>query len=322
MRKLLSFFVVFFVLNNAYGLSPKLVATAKVDGAVSEIRYRDGKIFVATERGKVEILDFKTLKKVKILKFPEFEDFMGNLQLPKVFSVDISPDNSKIVAVVQTERGGRDVYLYTDGNLKKILGRKSHLQIGRVRFITNSKVLFGLGGDEIVLFDIEHRKILYRNPVGMSFFSDMEINEDRTKVAVVDESGDTRIAEIKTGKVIKVIEELNKDKAFDVDFRNNRVMSGGRDKKAVYYNLKTDQYRIFRADDFMVFSVALSPSGNRGAYLYNDKFDIKIVNTEEGEIIATLSGHKATPSNIRFVDENQLIVGCDDGKLYIWRIEP
>ncbi|SNZ10336.1 hypothetical protein SAMN06265182_1828 [Persephonella hydrogeniphila] len=322
MKKLLSFFVLIFVLGNAYGFSSKLIATTKVDGAVSEIRYKDGKIFVATERGKVEIIDFKTLKKIKVLKFPKFEDFMGNPQLPKVFSVDISPDNTKIIAVVQTERGGRDVYLYTENNLKKILTRKSHLQIGRVRFITDNTVLFGLGGDEIVLFDLKDRKIIYRNPVGMSFFSDMEINESRTKVAVVDESGDTRIADIKTGKVIKVIEELNKDKAFDVDFRNDRIMSGGRDKKAVYYNLKTDQYQIFHADDFMVFSVALSPSGNRGAYLYNDRFDVKIVNTEEGEVITTLSGHKATPSNIRFVDENQLIIGCDDGKLYIWRIEP
>ncbi|HHG73700.1 MAG TPA: hypothetical protein ENK22_01480 [Persephonella sp.] len=156
----------------------------------------------------------------------------------------------------------------------------------------------------------------------MSFFSDMEINDEKTMVAVVDESGDTKIASIKNGKVIKVIEELNKDKAFDVDFRNNRVITGGRDKKAVYYNLKTDHYTTFSADDFMVFSVALSPSGNRGAYLYNDKFDVRIVDTEEGTILTTLSGHKATPSNIRFVDENQLIIGCDDGKLYIWRIEP
>jgi len=322
MKKLHKVFL-FFILTVQYsfGISPQLVNTGKVDGAVSEIRYKDGKIYIATERGKVEILEFRTLKKIRVISYPKFEDFTGELQLPKVFSVDISPDGSKIVAVIQATRGGREVYLFENGKLQKIIDRRKHLQIAKLRFISNNLILFGLSGDEIVLYDLKKNKIIYRKPVGMSFFSDMEINEKKTMVAVVDESGDTKIADIKTGDVIKVIQELNKDKVFDVDFRNNRVITGGRDKKAVYYNLKTKHYTTFPADDFMVFSVALSPSGSRGAYLYNDKFDVRVVGTEEGKILTTLSGHKATPSNIRFVDENQLIIGCDDGKLYIWRIE-
>ncbi len=322
MKKLLSLSALFFVfVIRAYSVTPELVNTFKVDGAVSELRYFDGKIFVATERGKVKVIELKTGKTLLEIKYPEFEDFTGELQLPKVFSVDVSPDRKKIVAVVQASRGGREVYIYSGKKLKKIVDRKKHLQITRVRFIDNNHLLFGLGGDELVLFQIDEKKILYRNPVGMSFFSDMEINENRTKVAVVDESGDTRIADIKTGKVIKVIEELNKDKAFDVDFKNDRIITGGRDKKAVFYNLKTDQYRIMNADDFMVFSVALSPSGKRGAYLYNDKFDVRIFDTETGDVISVLKGHRATPSNILFIDENQLIIGCDDGKLYIWRLK-
>ena len=316
--------VLFFILTIEYsfGVTPYLINTGKVDGAVSDIRYKDGKIYIATERGKVEILDFKTLKKLEVISYPKFEDFTGELQLPKVFSVDVSPDGKKIVAVIQATRGGREVYLFENGKLKKIIDRRKHLQIARLRFVNNNLILFGLGGDEIVLYDLNKNKIIYRKPVGMSYFSDMEINDEKTMVAIADESGDTKIADIKTGNVIKVIQELNKDKVFDVDFRNNRVMTGGRDKKAVYYNLKTDHYNTFPADDFMVFSVALSPSGKKGAYLYNDRFDVRIVDTEEGTVLTTLSGHKATPSNIRFVDENQLIIGCDDGKLYIWRIEP
>ncbi|WP_456463924.1 WD40 repeat domain-containing protein [Persephonella sp.] len=325
MRKLLLHRVIFLLIitiEYSFAVSSQLVNTGKVDGAISDLRYKSGKIYIATERGKVEILDFKTLKKIKVISYPKFEDFRGELQLPKVFSVDISPDEKKIVAVIQTTRGGREVYLFEDGKLQKIIDRRKHLQITRLRFVDNNLILFGLGGDELVLYDIEKDKIIYREPVGMSFFSDMEVNDEKSMVAIADESGDTKIADVKTGKVIKVIQEMNKDKAFDVDFRNKRVMTGGRDKKAVYYNLKTDHYTTFPADDFMVFSVALSPSGNRGAYLYNDKFDVRIVDTEEGKILTTLSGHKATPSNMRFVDENQLIIGCDDGKLYIWRIEP
>ncbi|WP_457639805.1 WD40 repeat domain-containing protein [Persephonella sp.] len=320
-RKLLSLLVVLVVSGTVWAVTPKLQATLEVDGAVSDLRYKDGKIFVATERGKVEVIDLNSRKVEKKISYPKFEDFMGELQLAKVFSVDVSPDGKTIIAVIQASRGGREAYLYRGEKLEKIIDRKKHLPMVRVRFVDNSRVIFGLSGDELVLFDIENRKVLYRQPVGMSFFSDMEVNDSRTKVAVVDESGDTRIADVKTGKVIKVIEELNKDKAFDVDFKNNRVMSGGRDKKAVFYNLSTDKYRIFEADDFMVFSVALSPSGKTGAYLYNDKFDIRVVDTETGSVLAVLMGHRATPSNILFTDENSIVVGCDDGKIYLWRME-
>ncbi len=319
MKKLLSSFLLFVVIAvNAFSLSAEKILQVK--SAVSEIRYFGGKIFVATERGRVEILDLKTGETIQTINYPPFEDFTGELQLPKIFSVDISPDGKKIIAVVQASRGGRDIYIYEKKQLKKIISRKKHLPIAKVRFITSNRVLFGLSGDELVLYNLSEGKIIYRNPVGMSFFSDMEVNNDKTEVAVVDESGDTKIADIKTGKVIKVIEELNKDKVFDVDFKNDRVISGGRDKKAVFYDLKTDKYRIFYADDFMVFSVALSPSGKIGAYLYNDKFDVRIVDTETGELITVLKGHRATPSNLLFIDDNQLIIGCDDGKLYIWRL--
>jgi len=323
MKKTLHSILLFFLFTVyvSYGISPILTKIIEVDGAVSDLRFKSGKIFVATERGNVEIIDFETFKKLKIIEYPKFKDFMGELQLAKVFTVDISPDESKIIAAIQASRGGREVYLYQNGKLEKIIDRKQHLPIVRARFVDNDEVIFGLSGDELVLFNIVQKKVVYRKPVGMSFFSDMEIDDTRTKVAVVDESGDTRIVDVKTGKIIKIIEELNKDKAFDVDFHNNRVISGGRDKKAVFYNLSNDTYRVFGADDFMVFSVALSPSGKIGAYLYNDKFDVKVVNTERETVLITLSGHKATPSNMIFVDENQIIIGCDDGKIYIWRIQ-
>jgi len=320
MKTLLNTFLLFTVVS-FYSFSSTVEKILEVGSAVSEIRYFSGKIFVATERGKLEIFDIHSGERLETIQYPKFKDFAGDFQPPKVFSIDISPDGKKIISVVQSERGGRDVYLYQDKNLKKIIDRKKHLQIGKVRFLDNTSVVFGLLGDEVVLFNLSKNEIIYRNPVGMSFFSDMEINTDKTKIAVVDESGDIKIVDVKTGKVLKVIEEMNKDKIFDVDFRNNKTISGGRDKKAVFYNLENDKYKIFYADDFMVFSVALSPSGKKGAYLYNDKFDVRVVDTETGDLITVLKGHKATPSNILFIDDNQLIIGCDDGKLYIWRLK-
>ncbi len=320
MKKIFLSFILF--ISCAFAITPELQDVIQLDGAISDISVSGEKAYVATERGKVQIIDLKTHKVVDEISYPKFEDFMGELQLPKIFSVDVSPDQKLIAAAVQATRGGREVYIYQNKKLIKIVNRKMHLPIAKLRFVDNNHLIFGLTSDEVVLFDITAKKVIYRKSVGMSFFSDMEINENKTKLALTDESGDTRIIDIKSGKVIKVIEELNKDKAFDVDFKNNRTFTGGRDKKAVYYNLNTDQYQIFDADDFMVFSVGLSPSGKIGAYVYNDKFNVKVVNTEEGTTITYLKGHKSTPSNIRFLSENEIIIGCDDGKIFFWRLKP
>ncbi len=298
-----------------------LEKTLKISGASSDATIHNGKVYIATEMGKIDIIDIKTKKKIKSIEFPKFEDFMGDLQPPKIFSVDISPDGKTLVAVAQGNRGGRELYIYKNNKLTKIIDWTKNIQAYRVRFVDNDKIIMGLSSDEIILYSLKKRKIIYRKYIGMSFFSDMEINEKRDKLALTDESGDTRIFDIKKGKVIKVIEELNKDKSFDVDFRNNKIMNGSRDKKAVFYNLKTNKYKILPSKDFMVFSVGLSPSGKVGAYLYDDKYDVRVVNTSSGDEIALLKGHTATPSIIKFLSETELITSCDDGKVFFWKIK-
>ena len=320
MKKFLAplvFILIVLVVNTFAGV--KLEKVVKVSGAVSDIAIHNGKVYVATEMGKVDILDLKTKKKVKSIQFPKFKDFMGELQPPKVFSVDVSPNGKTIVAIVQGNRGGRELYIYQNNKLIKLISWSQNIPAYRVRFVNNQKVILGLSGDEIVLYNISNRKVIYRKAVGMSFFSDMEINEARNKLALTDESGDTRIIDIKTGKIIKKIEELNKDKSFDVDFKKDRIINGSRDKKAVYYNLKTNKYRILHSKDFMVFSVGLSPSGKFGAYLYDEKYNVKVFKTDTGDFITTLKGHTATPSVIKFINDRELITGCDDGKIYFWR---
>jgi len=297
-----------------------LLKTIKISGAPTDARVFGNKIYIATEMGKIDIVDIKTKKKIRSIVFPKFQDFMGEYQPPKVFSVDVSPDGKTIVAAVQGNRGGRELYIYKNGKLKKLIDWSKNIPVYRVRFVTNNRVILGLSGDEVILYDIRKNKPIYRKYIGMSFFSDMEINEKRDKIALTDESGDTRIFDIKKAKVVKIIEELNRDKSFDVDFRNNKIMNGSRDKRAVFYNLKTGKYKILPAKDFMVFSVGLSPSGKRGAYLYDDKYNVRVVNTFSGDTIAILKGHTATPSVIKFINEKELITGCDDGKVFFWKI--
>ncbi|NPA53262.1 MAG: hypothetical protein GXO21_01190 [Aquificae bacterium] len=301
-----------------------LEAKIKVSGAVSDLVFQKGKLFVATERSKVDIIDLEKKQIIKSIEYPYFEDFMGDLQPAKVFSADVSPNGKLLIATIQGTRGSREVYildLTKDETPKKIISRKEHLPINKVRFVTDTKVVFGLSGDEIILYDLENKKIIYRISVGMSFFSDMALDNDRKILAVVDESGDTHIVDVEKGKVIRNLEEMNKDKAFSVDIKNRVVMSGGRDKKASVFDLKTNTKKEFLSKDFMVFSVGLSPEGKIGAYLYNDKYDIAVVDIPSEKKLGFLKGHISTPSRILFTSQNHIIIGCDNKDIYIWRIE-
>jgi len=319
------FFIFFLLLIGfSYGFDYQLEGKVKVHGAVSDIVYSKGKLYVSTERGKVDIIDLKSKQIEKSIEYPKFLDFMGEPQLPKVFSADVSPDGRFLLAVIQGNRGGREVYILNlskDEKPKKIISRKKHWQIGKLRFIDNSRVVFGLSGDEVILYDLKKEKDVYRLSVGMSFFSDMALDNSKRLLAVADESGDVHIVNVLEGKVIKTIEEMNKDKSFSVDIKNNIVITGGRDKKATVYNLKTGFKKEFLSKDFMVFSVALSSSGKIGAYVYNDKYDVAIIDISAGEIVGFLKGHTSTPSRILFIDENLIITGCDNGEINIWRIK-
>jgi WD40 repeat protein len=188
----------------------------------------------------------------------------------------------------------------------------------KVRFVDKNHVIVATTGDEILLISLKDKKILYRKSVGMSTFSDMEINEDKTVVAVGDESGDVHIADVKTGDLIKDLTGINVDRLFNVDFRNGKVASGGRDRRVAVYDLKTGKGKRFDGE-FLVFGLGLSPSARYVAYLYNDKNDVAVVNVDTGSRVDMLTGHDYTVSVILFLDEDSIVVGCDDGKIFFWR---
>ncbi|RUM30268.1 MAG: hypothetical protein DSY32_02380, partial [Aquifex sp.] len=180
-------------------------------GAITDICVGERKIAVATETGSVYILDKENFSVKNEIIFPQFTDFMGEKQNPKVFSVDISPSGKKLLAVVETNLGKRDVYLYSGGKLEKIL---KQTDVSEGKFLDENRIILGTIGDEIWLYDIKSKKTIYRYLVFRFSFSDFELNEDKTLVAWGDESGKVFFIDPESGRVIGVGTEGNKDKIF------------------------------------------------------------------------------------------------------------
>jgi len=319
-------------------------------GAITDICVGNKNVAIATELGNIYLLDKGTLSVKTRITFPEFTDFMGEKQKPKVFSVDISPSGKRILAVVESDLGKRDVYIYENGKLIKVL---KLTDVSKGKFLDENRIILGTIGDEVWLYDLSKRKTVYRYLVFRFVFSDFDFNENKTLIAWGDESGKVFFIDPNSGKVIGVGTEGNKDKIFKLDFAKNRVIAGGRDKKAVVYNLNSKEVRktvwkerldapsllknvqtqfvnrklefllfpekVFETN-FMVFAVALSPNEKYGAFVSDEKGNVKVFKPGFGVVQTFNPG--CYVNVLKFMDDKRLLIGCIDGTLKVKEVKP
>jgi len=320
--------------------------SVKLDGAITDISVYGRKIAVGTEAGKLYILSDK-LDIISEVSFPSFKDFMGEIQKPKVFSVDIY--RGKILVVCEDNLGKSSVYLYENGRLKPIL---KLTEARKAMFYNDNEIIIGTISNEVWKYNLKEKKTVYRYLVFRFAFSDFDMNKKKNLIAWGDESGKVFFIDPKTGRLIGVATQGNKDKIFKVSFSRNRVLSGGRDKKAVLYNLqkklkdkniwkkKLDapsllkdirtQFinrklafillpeKVFKTN-FMVFAVALSPEEHFAAYTSDDKGTIKIVRLTDYREISLNVG--CFVNTLEFINEHKLAVGCINGNLKIVEVK-
>ncbi|RLJ70821.1 hypothetical protein BCF55_1104 [Hydrogenivirga caldilitoris] len=307
-------FMIAFSVNSA-----ELLGKIDVGHAVTDMVYRDGILYVSTEQGEVKFIELKTRKFIKSVNLPDINDFMGNPIPPKVYSIDLSPSGKRLLIVSEAPGGFSELYLYSESKgLEKLIDLGSNLLIKQGKFYGEEKVILGFLGDEIALFDTGEKNFIYKIQVGRSSLSDIAVKEDRETVAVSDEGGVVTLVSVRDGKILKKFKGVNVDKLYELDYKDSKVLVGGRDRRVALYYTDTGKFRRFDAK-FLVFSVAMDREGKLGAYLYNEQNDVRIVELDTGKEVDMLRGHEYPVSKILFLD-GLVITGCDDGKIYLWRL--
>ncbi len=324
----------------------------KLEGAITDIEVFGKEAAVSTELGRVYLLSIPELSIDKEISFPPITDFMGEKHKPKVFDIAFSPSGRKLLIVVEAPLGKRNLFLYEDG--KGLVPILKETDVSKGTFLDEDKLILGTIGNEVWLYDLKRKRTIYRYLVFRFVFSDMELNKRRKLLAWADESGKVFFINPKNGELVGVGTEGNKDKIFSLSFKGNRVLVGGRDKKAVVFNLNRNRYtdpkimsdkldapsllrkvktkfinrnlkfmllpeKVFESD-FMVFEVALSPSGERGVFSYGEEGRLKVFNTKSWSL-----KELSVPCYInalRFIDEEHLLVGCINGELILKEVKP
>ncbi|WP_041957080.1 WD40 repeat domain-containing protein [Sulfurospirillum arsenophilum] len=296
-------------------LSPRSIIQAS--GNVQQIALVEGKIIAGTSVGTLEMYKVEDASKLSQIVFPKIKDFTGDEVAPKVFSVDML--GKTFLAVVQASSGSRELYLVEEGKPKVLIDAHANLFISKAKFVDKNRILVALLSNEFLLWDIQTKKEIYRIQPSSSHFSDFALNEAKSMVASSSESGEISVFDALSGKIITVLKGGNVDNVYKVDFKKDKILCAGQDRRGIIYDLKSGAYERFDGS-FLIYAGALSPSLNLGAFAFNEQNDIVLFDLASKGKVHTLKGQKSTLNTIVFASDKELVSSSDDQFIMIWRL--
>lgn len=313
--KTLFFCLILFLNLNAKDLEPNFSLIAS--GAVTDLVLKEEKLYVATTASSLDIFDINTKEKIDSIKTSKIKDFTGDIIDSKIYSVDVLEDN--ILLVSQGEKGGRNLSIFNNGKISNLIEDKERLFIARAKFLDENHLIFALLSNQIYLYDIKNKKILKELQISQSKFSNFKLTSDKTKVVVSDESGILTMLNSKTFEIIKTFKNQNLDNVFQVDIKNDIILTAGQDRRSAVYSLdgRISYYKEF---SFLIYSAGLSPSGTLAAVASDEENNVTVFNVNSKENICNLTQNRSTLTNILFINENEIIVSSDDKKINFYKL--
>jgi hypothetical protein len=300
----------------AKDLIPNYSLTAS--GGVTDLVLKNEHLYVATAASSVDIFDLKTKEKIDSIKVPKIKDFMNESIDARVYSIDILGNDLLILS--QGENGGRNIDIYKDGKLNKIIEDKDRLFIAYAKFIDENHIIYALLSNQIYIYDIKNKKIINETQISQSKFSNFKLNEDKTKLVVADESGILTMVNTKDLSQIKKFDTLNLDNIFQVDIKNDIIITAGQDRRCAIYNSdKKNSY--YKEASFLIYSAALSPSAKLGSFASDEENNVTVFNINTKENLYKLTQNRSTLTNILFINENEIFVSSDDKKINYYKID-
>jgi WD40 repeat protein len=312
----------FFILNlsilniNAKDLTP--TSSLLASGGVIDLVLNNDKLYASTAASSVDIFDIKTQEKIDSIKMPKIKDFLGDVIDSKIYSVDALENN--ILILSQGEQGGRNLDIYTNGKFENIIKDTERQFIARAKFLDENHIIYALLSNQVYLYDIKNKKILKEIQISQSKFSSFRLTQDKSKLVVCDESGVISMLDSKSFEILKIFRYQNLDNVFQVDIKNNLILTAGQDRRAAVYNLDTNE-AYYKEYSFLIYAAALSPSTKLAAVASDEENNVTIFDTNTQANLYKLTQNKATLSNILFLNENEIFVTSDAKQINYYKID-
>ncbi len=296
----------------------KPVQETHIKAAVLDMVAEGGKIYVATDASKVMVFD-SDLKLLQTLSVRKVKDFLGTLNDADVYSVDVL--GGAILYLAQAEDGYAELYVYKEGKARKVLDKSAKLYAKAAKFVDAHRAVIALMSDEVVLYDLDKQKIIKRAKAGEYFYSAMAIDPARKFVAIGDEGGEVIVLDAATLQRIKLFKDVNKDKILTLAATEHLVAAGSRaDKVLALYSLRGTKPKTYQNPNFFIYVTALSPDERWVLFGDNEKYILKIADTDTLGVHYELAGHHNIVNVARFLDAKTIISGSETGEIIKWRL--
>ncbi len=289
----------------------------KASEAVTDFVKVDNLLIIGTEEGILDIYDLEKDQIIDQVKFPKTKNMFGNEMRSLISSVDYY--KGKIVFIKRLNNGYNELYLYENKRLTKLLDQSLKFTLKKVKIVNDEHVIIGFMSNELVLYDLKNRKIVYKKQLNMASLSDIVLDEKREYIFTGDETPLISKIEIMSGKVVEEFHKANKRDIFSIDYKNGKLLSGGKDRRVILYQ-NPEKYSMTKGD-FFIYAVALNDRATKAAFVKNEEGDISVINTNNMEEIYLLKGHKQTILKIDFYLPDELITADEDDRLMFWRLK-
>ncbi len=298
-------------------LTPSSILEAK--GAVTDLIITENKLIASTDLSSVDIFDLQSKSLLKRVEVPKILDFMDDEIDAKIYSIDILEDMLLILS--QGEKGGRNIFIYKNNQLTKIVSDEKRLFIAKAKFLSKDKIIFSLLSNQLYLYDLNTKKELYIKQISQSKFSDFVLNEDKSRIVIADESGVLHEYYTKDATFIKDYKEQNLDNVYQIDWKKNIILTAGQDRRAVVYNKKDISQTYYKQVSFLIYSCGLSPSSQLAAFASDEQNNITVFNTQTQKELYLLTKNSKTITKILFLNEKELFVASDDKKINFYKLK-
>ncbi len=290
----------------------------KASGGVTELIFKDSKLYASTVNSSLDIFDLKSKKKISSIKVEKIKDFMGDIIEAKMYSFDIL--GNSVLLVSQGNKGGRNISIFSKNTLKNIINEKEKLYIAKAKFVDENNIIFALLSNEIYLYSLKEKKAKKIVQVSHSHFSDFVLSEDKKFIIVSDESGDLTMLSTKDLNIVNKFEKQNLDNVYQIDTKNNYIITAGQDRKSAIYHINKDLAYSKKAP-FLVYSAGLSPSANLGAYAINEDNDVLVFDVKTKKDLFILKDNPSLISDILFINENEVFIANEQNKINYYKLK-
>ncbi len=285
--------------------------------AVSDFEKVGNTLIIGTEEGIIDIYDLEKDKRIDQVKLPKFKNILGDYMRSLILSVDYADE--RLLFISRVLDGWRELYIYEDKTLTKLIDRTEKMTLQEVKFVDAQRAVIMTMSNELILFDIKHKKILYKKQLNYASFSDIVLDEEHKYLYTSDETPMITKIEINSGKIVDKYRKANKRDIFSIDYKNKMLLSGGKDKRVILYETP-EKYKMTKGE-FFIYGVSLNPDASKAAFVKDEESSISVIDTQTLKESYLLLGHKQTIIKIDFHKENELITADEDDRLMFWKLE-